>query len=80
MVELDVELESKQAGAGEPAFRCGLLLRGSDGPSRDADIGNAIPAVNMEAALIPVAWARDVAWRKRIRLSKRWAACSEPPC
>jgi hypothetical protein len=71
MVELDVGLERKDAGAGEPAFRCGLSLRGSEGPVRDAVVGAAIFAANREAALIAVAWARDVAWRKRIRLSKR---------
>lgn len=80
MAELDVELERKRLGGGEPAFRCDLALRGSQGRIRDAVVAEAIPAVSREAALIAVAWARDVGWRKRVRVAGRGATRSESPC
>jgi len=70
IVGLGVGSESKHAGAGEPTFRCGLSLRGSEGPIRDAVTPPAIAAVSGEGALIAVTWSRDVAWRKRIRFPK----------
>jgi len=80
MAELDVELERKRLGGGEPAFRCNLALRGSEGRIRDSVVAETIPGGNREAALIAVAWAREVGWRKRVRVAGRGANRSESPC
>jgi hypothetical protein len=63
-------MENADARIGEPASRCGLSLRGSEGPIRDAVTRGVIPVVSVEGRMIAITWSRDVAWRKRIRFPK----------
>lgn len=69
-VDFSVGLENGGAVAGDPAFRCGLPLRGGGWLLRDAGPRIAIPTMTRQGAAVKIAWPRDVAWRKPIRFSK----------
>ncbi len=69
--DLGVGLENGGAVVGDPAFRCGLPLRGGGWFTRNAGPRASAATVTVGRTVIGIAWPRDVAWRKRIRFSKR---------
>lgn len=77
-VEVDFEagLESRGSvnegfGAGGPAFRCGVPLRGKRAPTRDAGSCADLPAGRVASTRLQVGWAPELSWRKRIRFFKQ---------
>lgn len=62
--------EKGRLGAGSPAFRCGLPLGGGEWPDRNAGSRFAVSAVSADRAVINITWSREVAWRKRIQVSR----------
>jgi hypothetical protein len=56
--------------AGDPAFRCGIPLRGDGMRIRDAGLCAQFPSRLAAGAPIEVSWGPDVSWRKRIRFLK----------
>lgn len=70
-VDFGVELKNRDWGAGDPAFRCGLPLRGNGRPIRDESPWVELLASVAAGSRIGVSWLPEVSWRKRIRVSKR---------
>jgi hypothetical protein len=68
--DFGVDTENMGWGVGEPAFRCGLPFGGNGRPIRDGGPRSKLPTNVAAGSQIEVSWPPDVAWRKRIRVSK----------
>jgi hypothetical protein len=62
--------ESASSGDGEPAFRCGPALPLARWPIRGADPRPLAAAPGRGRTNIPIDWAPEVVWRKRVRRFK----------
>ncbi len=67
--DLVVGMENKRGGVGEPAFRCGLPLRGGGWLVRDAGIHAVMPNPLGRRTKLRISWPDEVCWIKQIRVA-----------